>query len=326
VYGRAVRRLALLLGLLVLGGCRPRDEGLTLVEAPSVAPADIDARPLGLLPRGALVLGRLEGRALFGSPLASATGTLVRRVLPLGRESNFDAARDVERVHGAFYAMQGADFCAVLQGSFDVASIERAAEARATTSTGAPLVRTRYAGRTLYTAGNLGFVVLTPRTLLSGDETGLRRALDRLRSGKLEVELPGWMTATLAEPKAAFAVVGDLERNGVTRAAADHARFVDGLSTLRILGNFEPPGVHVVGALGYRGPDEATKARLSLEEFQQMSALASIFTAFAGVIPPRLDVTMNGRELAFASAVDTGFLQVVLATASAAIRPSNAGW
>jgi len=321
-----VRCLALLLVALVLAACRPRDEGLTLVEYPVVAPADIDAQPLGLLPRGALVLGRLEGPALAGSPLAAATATLVSRVLPLGRESNFDAVRDVKRVHGAFYAMQGADFCAVLQGTFDVASIERAAEVRAATAAGAPLVRTRYAGRTLYTAGNLGFVVLTAHTLLSGDETGLRRALDRLRSGKLEVELPGWMTATLAEPKAAFAVVGDLERHGVTRAAADHLRFVDGLATLRILGNFQPSGVHVVGALGYRDPAEAMKARVSLEEFQQLSALAAIFTAFAGVIPPRLDLTMNGRELAFASVVDTGFLQVVLATVAAAIRPSPAGW
>lgn len=310
----------------MLFGCRPTERGLLLVGGSHVTAAEIDARPLGLLPRNAILTGRLEARALFGTSLGPATGTLVSRVLPVGRESNFDAARDVERVYGAFYAMQGADFCAVLQGNFDVASIERAAAARSATPSGSPLVRTRYAGRTLYTAGNLGFVVLSAHSILSGDETGMRRALDRLRLGKLDVELPGWMLGPLAEREAAFVVVGDLERQGVARAAADHLRFLDGLRTVRILGNFKAPGMHAVGALGYHDPDEARRAAGALDSLQQVSGLAALLTAFAGVIPPHLELRTNEREVAFATAVDLGFLQVALATLTSAIRPGPASW
>ena len=52
--------------------------------------------------------------------------------------------------------MQGADFCAVLQGRFDVPAIERAASARAATPSGVALVKTRYGDNDLYTVANVG--------------------------------------------------------------------------------------------------------------------------------------------------------------------------
>jgi len=321
-----VRRLLVLLVLLLVAGCARQDETLVLVARPTLTSAQIDAEPLGLLPAGAIATGRLDARALFATSLGPSTTALIARVLPLGRESNFEPSRDVERVYGAFYAMQGADFCAVLQGNFDVVTIERAAEQRAATPSGAPLHRTRYAGRSIYTVSNLGFVVLTPRTILSGDETGLRRALDRLRLGTLDHALAPWMKEVLAEPKASFAVVGELDRQGVAQAVADHLAFFDGAKTLRAFGNFQPPGINIVGSLGYRDHEAAVRGAAALDKLQQVSALASLFTAFAGAATPHLELRTNESEVAFASAVDSTFVQLALSTLASVIRPASTGW
>ncbi len=321
-----MRRLLLLLALLTLPGCPRKDDTLVLVAGPTVTAAQIDADPVGLLPSGALVTGRIDARALYATSLGAPTTALVARILPLGPESNFDPSRDVERVYGAFYATQGADFCAVVQGNFDAATIERAAEQRARTPSGTPLVRTRYAGRSIYTVANLGFVVLTPHTILSGDETGMRRALDRLRTGHLEHALAPWMVEVLADRKAAFAIVGALEGQGVVHAAADHLAFLDGAKTVRLLGNFQPPGMNVVGSLGYRDPDAATRGASALEQLQQVSALATLFAAFAGATIPHVDLRTNDQEVAFASAVDSGFVQLALTTLTNLIRPASTGW
>lgn len=324
-----MRRLAIVLSLLsvlTLVGCKRPVEPIALVGAATVSAERIDSDPLGLLPAGALVTGRLDARALYATSLGASTAGLVARFLPLGPESNFDPRRDVHRAYGAFYAMQGADFCAVLQGTFDAATIERAAEHRAMTPSGTPLVRTRYAGRSIYTVGGLGFVVLTPHTIVSGDETGMRRALDRLRTGRLEHDLQPWMTEVLAQPNATFAIVGDVAGQGVVEGAADQLSFLRGLTTVRAFGNFQPPGMNVVGSLGYRDAEAAAKGATSLGELQQVSAVTSLFTALAGAAVPNFEIRHHEREVAFASAVELGFLQLALNTATSLIRPAGSGW
>lgn len=322
-----MRRLGPLLALVAtLGACHHPGPSLLLVGGRPVPAERVDADPLGILPSGALFTARLDARALFATPLARETTTLVAQVLPLGAESNFEPARDVQRVFGAFYAMQGADFCAVLQGSFDIASIERAASQRAATPSGTPLVRTRYAGHSIYTVANLGFVVLTPHTILSGDETGMRRALDRLRSGKLDHEQSPWMTAVLSEPRAAFAMVGDFERQKLTQAAAEQLPFVDGAVAMRILGNFEPPGLNVVGTFGYRDTDAAKRGAGSLAQLRELAAFASFFGSFVGVTAPRLDVQTHERDVSFASSADTSTVQFVLGSLAQVVRPATATW
>ncbi|HSN98612.1 MAG TPA: hypothetical protein VLS89_09940, partial [Candidatus Nanopelagicales bacterium] len=171
--------LALTAGLVAAGvsGCGGAAESLILVGGEPVDAATIDRDPLALLPSGIVMLSYLDAAALFQSSLGGEVDTLIHQLLPIGSESGFVPSRDVTRVHGGLYAMQGADFCAVLQGNFDPEAIRRSADSRALTVLGAPLVKTRYAGNDLYTAGNIGFVVLTRRTVLTGNETGMRRAL-----------------------------------------------------------------------------------------------------------------------------------------------------
>lgn len=320
-------RLPLLLVVLaLLTGCPRIDETPVWMGGQTVSAAEIDADPVSLLPGGAIVTSRLDARALFASSLGPTTASLVGRLLPLGRESNFEASRDVRTVHGAFYAMQGADFCAVLQGTFDVASIARAAEARAATPSGTPLVRTPYAGYAIYTVANIGFAVLTPSTILSGDETGMRRALDRLRYGSRKRDLAPWMDGVLADSRAAFALVGDFERDGIAQAAAEAVPFVEGSTRLRALGNFQAPGINLVGTIGYRDADAATRGAANLAQVQQLTSFASMFTALAGAGAPRIDVRTHDKDVSFASSVDTAMMQILMNLAVGAIRPGASSW
>jgi len=320
------RFICLFVLLFAFVGCVRQDESLVLVGGSSVPAARIDSDPIGLLPSGAIMVGRLDGPALFATSLGNATAEVIAGVLPLGRESNFDAARDVQRAYGAFYAMQGADFCAVLQGNFDVASIARAAELRAATPSGRPLIKTRYAGYAIYTVANLGFAILTPRTILSGDETGMRRALDRLRYGKLDHALAPWMEQVLADPKPAFAAVGDLEKQGVVKAAAEQLPFLGAMSQVRLIGNFKAPGMNVVGTLGYIDADAANRGAASLTQLRELAMLASFFASFGGGATPTLDVRTNDRDVSFAATVDTALMQFVLGALGRALHPTATGW
>ncbi|MEO7327028.1 MAG: hypothetical protein ABI193_00515, partial [Minicystis sp.] len=170
--------------------CGGADATFGLIGGEKIDASQVDRDPLALLPSGIILLGYTDLATMFQSKWGADAGQIVANILPLGTESNFSAQRDVSRMFGGVYAMQGADFCAVVQGNFDADAIRRAADARSITISGAPLVKTRYAENDLYTAGNIGFVVVTAHTVITGNETGIRRALDRLRNGKIERAVP----------------------------------------------------------------------------------------------------------------------------------------
>ncbi len=70
----------------------------------------IDRDPLAVLPSGAVMLGYLDAAAMFTSGLGGEVNQIVTSLLPLGPESNFVPSRDIVKVYGGLYAMQGADF------------------------------------------------------------------------------------------------------------------------------------------------------------------------------------------------------------------------
>jgi len=49
--------------------------------------------------------------------------------------------------------------------------------------------------------------------MLLGNETGMRRALDRIRDGRVRREVPEWMTNLMANPQASMVFAGDLTNN-----------------------------------------------------------------------------------------------------------------
>jgi hypothetical protein len=289
------------------------NEGYGLIGGEKVDASLIDRDPLALLPRGVLVLGSLDAAAMFQSKWGPEAAQLVQTLLPLGPESNFVPSRDVVRVVSGVYAMQGADFCAVVQGTFDLPAIQRAVDARAITIDGAPLVKTRYAGTDLYTAGNLGFSLVTSHTVLSGNETGMRRALDRLRFGKLERVVPKWMLE-LAETKGAtMAIAGDLGAPDAVDVTSAKVPFLGSVHAMRVVGNFLPPGMNFAGTLSYADAAGATSAAQSLQQAQQVAKLASMFTSIGwGASIPTPEIAVKQNDVAFTVKVDDNFVHLLL--------------
>lgn len=320
---------ALWLGLIVLGvmaGCSSSPP-VVVLGGQEVSAERIDADPFALLPGEAIVIGSLDARSMFRSSAGGQMAKLVEKILPLGGESDFVPSRDVHRIHGALYAMQGADFCAVLQGNFRTDAIRAAARQRSLTPGGVPLVRTDYAGVEMYTVSNIGFVVLTKHTILTGNETGMRRALDRLRYGRFENRLPPWARVVLEEgvlrsDQAAFGVIGEFAGRPTVAALSAQLPFLKGLKVLRVLGNFRPPGVNVVGTLGYENAEEAKGGRARLAQVQQFAFVATLFATlgFGGSIPT-LETQQRGDEVAFATKIDTQTINILLSMLTQAVQP-----
>jgi hypothetical protein len=317
-----------LLGLMLaapLGWACSGDQTLVAIGGRPESPASIDADPLKVLPTGALLLSRLDAEALFRSSLGGQMSQLVAALMPIGPESGFDAARDVKRLWGGAYAMQGADFAAVLQGTFNVAGMEQAAKAKA--ASGAGVVETPYAGHTIYTLGNIGFSALTPSTVISGNETGIRRALDRLRYGEKDPGVPKWMLDLFADPRASFAVAGDVAAQGAVAAAQDRLPFVDGLLRVRALGNFDAPGMNIVGNLSYRDEQTAAQGAVTLREVKKLAYFITLLAnlGVGGASVPDLVTQQEGKHVAFATTVDTNLATMLMQMMTRMLQPGGSG-
>jgi hypothetical protein len=313
--------LALTASLLALPatlGCGGADDSFGLIGGEKIDASLIDRDPVALLPSGIILLGYADLATMFQSKWGADAGQIVTNILPLGPESNFSPQRDVTRLYGGVYAMQGADFCAVVQGNFDAEAIRRAADARSITISGAPLVKSRYADNDLYTAGNLGFVVVTAHTVITGNETGIRRALDRLRRGKLERSVPAWMIELMSTKNASMIVAGDLSSQSVVDAAAAKLPFLGKLNAVRILGNFQPPGMNFAGSLTYPDVQSAQLGAQNLQQVQQLAALVSLFSSFGFGAPlPTPQIAQQQNDVGFTLQVEDNLVKVLLQQAGA---------
>ena len=311
-----------------LAGACSGSTSLVLVGGQRVDAASIDADPIAVLPSGIVMLAYADLQAFYRTSIGGDLSTFVSSFVPIGNESNFVPARDTTKFYGGLYAMQGVDFCAITQGTFDVAAIERAADARAQAPSGAPLVKTKYAGSDIYTVQNLGFVLLTPNTMLSGNETGMRRALDRLRVASLSRSVPRWMIELTETQGANFSFAGDFGAdtvlttdttgNTVAKPASSSSAalpaietagqtfpFLKGLRALRILGNFKSPGVNLAGTGTYDTEPNAQAGGDALRNLAQVSPLMNLLLAFgvgASIAPPQ--VARTGRDVAFVEPID----------------------
>jgi hypothetical protein len=351
------RRAVLALGSGWLGtqllGCG--GGALVPIAGERVAPEVIDRDPIALLPRDIIAFGSLDLAALFTSPMAADILTLVQGLVPLGPEANFVPQRDTSRVVGGVYAMQGVDFCAVVQGRFDVPAIQRAADVRAATPGGLPVVKSRYFEYDFYTVGNLGFVLLISATALVGNEIGMRRALDRLRSGAaLERRVPAWMIELANTQGARFAVACDFGADSVlaaggpaapttalasastpapvpastpapssspatpvVEAAANTLPFLSGLRAVRFVGDFASPGVNLAGSLTYASVDRAEAGAASLRSLSSMSAWLQLFSGIS-LAPSKIEG--RGSDVAVVLPLDLQSARGLLGQASAFVR------
>lgn len=329
--GPRLARRSLLAGAAALAACGPSNAVLILGRR--LTPELVDRDPFALLPGGPIVLATVDAASLFRTGIGAEVDALVASVLPIGPEANFVAQRDVTRVLSGVYAMQGADFCSVLQGNFDEAAIRQAANGRAATPSGAPLVRTVYAGQEMFTVSNLGFVLVTPHTLLAGNEVGMRRALDRVRFApgprdRLERAVPEWMVRAAepvwAAPKPGaapvhFSVALDLA-DTPGGFASGSLPIATGLRRGRMLGNLASPGVNVAGTLSYQDEASARAGAADVQNVHSLTKLVSLFTSWGLSSAPPAQAEVRGSEVGFAMAIDDATARTLVRVLGAAAR------
>lgn len=323
---RVLGLLALCSGL-TLGACAKKDDVVVQTGAgKELSSTAIDADALALLPPNAVGVLTVDAKALFASSFGARILSITEARSPLPRAAEFEPRRDLDRVHLGVYSMQGADIAGVALGRFKPDKLAKAAEENARTPTGAPVTKSEYAGRALYTSRGIGFTVLTERTLLFGNETGIRRALDRIHEGRARRQLPKWMAEMLENKSAPLAGGADLTSQPLPAAAREQLAFVDGLKTLSLLGNFEEPGLNLAGTLTYADADAAGRGADNLKQLHGRLSGYAPFMALLGFPQPvrTLEARAEKEQVKFVAGVDGAAVAVLLEKAESYLAAMGA--
>jgi hypothetical protein len=310
------------LAFACLVACTHQGDSLVLSgDGSRLSAAEIDKDPLALLPGGAVGVVYADLQAAFSSQIGPAAINLASSAVPLSSDSNFEARRDLNKVFVGMYSLQGVDAAAVFQGNFDPEAIRASVDRKAPTILGAPLTKLSYAGNDLYVAGGVGFVVVTKHTLIAGNETGIRRCLDRIRDKRVRRDIAEWMVQLVESPKAAIVGAADLSSQAEIAGIAQQMPFLNGLKLARVLGNYEPPGVNLAGALTYPDAASAQAGAQSVQRIAQMASFASLL-ALIGIRPPIQDmqVRTEQNDVQFIAKLDAQGASGMLDALSAAMR------
>jgi hypothetical protein len=266
----------------------------------------IDADPVPLLPGGAVGVLSLDAQALFNSSFGEKTRAVVEKRMPLPPSAGFEPKRDLTHIWLGFYSMQGADMAGVARGTFDRQKIEAAADGVQQTPFGVPVVKSSYAGRTLCTAGTIGFSVISAKTALIGNDTGMRRALDRINEGRAKKQLPPYMDKLMASSQAPIIAGADFTSSPLPDAARQELKFLAGARTLALIGNYEPPGLNLAGTLTYESPEAAQTGAQNLVSLRVMVERVAPFLALMGIGQPirKLEAEPKESEVSFVLAAD----------------------
>lgn len=313
--------LALSVASTMTPGCSPKESIVAVGDGKKLSAEEIDADPLALLPGGVVFAWQADAKALLNSSMGPSTLRTAQIVVPLTPEMNFEPQRDLRKILGAGYSVQSADFAMVAQGDFDPDAIKKVADRGGTSALGRPFKKTSYGGNDLYLTGDIGFVVLTKHSLLLGNPAGLRRALDRLRDGRVKREIPDWVTDLFKTDGAEIVVAGDISGQSVSAAVAQQAPFVQKLNKLRILGNFKDPGVNLVGALSY---DDAQSAASGNDQIRTVGAQAGAlnYLFLFGISNPlrNLQTNLQGNDVQIVAQIDGPVLGNLMERAATQLR------
>ncbi len=303
-----IARLAALVCLSLFAICCAKKDDVIVETAAGkeLSPTDIDRDPLALLPGGAVGIAVLDAQQLFTSQFGPKLVAIAKAMAPVPASANYDPQRDLQKLVVATYSMQGADAVGVATGTFNKAAIEQSADGVQQTPLGAPLVRSTYANRTLYTSRNMGFVVLTERSVLFGTETAMRRALDRIKEGRVQKSVAPWMGELLDRPNAPIALGFDLRAQPVTDAIRQNLTFVEGLETGRMVGNFQPPGLNLAGTFTYETDTAAQTGAQNLQNVSQTLQSWGWLMQLIGIAQPikRLEARAEAKDAKFVAELD----------------------
>jgi hypothetical protein len=279
------------------------------------------------LPPNAVGVCTIDAPALFGSSFGARLKAITDARSPLPAAAEFDPARDLTRVYLGIYSMQGVDIAGIAVGRFKPEKIAAAADVNLRTPTGAPVAKSEYAGRTLYTSKGIGFTVLTERTVLFGNETGIRRALDRIQEGRAKRQLPKWMANMLDKPSAPLVGGADFTSQPLPAAAREQVAFVDGLKTASIVGNFADPGLNLAGTLNYAEADAAQRGADNLKQLHGRLSTFGPVMALLGIPQPvrSLEARAEDKDVKFTAGVDGAAIVVLLEKAESYLAPMAQG-
>lgn len=321
--------LALLFGLpLGLAACAADKN--TIVEASlgtEASDAAIDRDPWALLPAGPVGWAYIDAQRLFASRFGPTALNLVLRRLPALEAAGFDAKRDLSSLSVGVYSIQGADFIGVAKGNFNREQIEAHVAQNPVTPVGIPLTKTSYGERTLFMAESMGFCLLTNQTVLFGNQMGMRRAIDRVRRGRLERSLPDWLEAQLKNTQAPVVTGLNLKENPLSAATRGELPFVNGMATLGVLANFEDPGMNLAGTAQYDDESAARFGAQNLEAFDDYLQTMGWVMALFGVAQPLRSLTAEaqGNEARFVAQIDGAAVDRLLVQADALLPGAPGG-
>ncbi len=292
---RFVGALGVLIAITL--GCGGSKDVKSPTEVKGVSSTDaIDADPVVLLPSAPVLVGTFDVRGMVDQKGSGAQlATLLEQTFPIGAEASFSVSRDVDRVTFASYQTQGLDVVAVLSGRFDADKLAQAAKAHTPTKGGGLIVESTYTDRTLYTVDNIGFTVMSPKTVLCGTENAMRRALERVKDGRLKRAFFPWVMETLDTKGAAFAIVADLANQPVQPVSLGFVAitFVQGLKAARVLGDFQPPGLHVAGTATY---DTEDNANAGAQNMTKLGGMANAFAKMSANVPQLRDLKIEPKK------------------------------
>lgn len=303
-----LRVFLLVLCVLFIAACGGKKDGDA--KSADKEPSLDDA--LALLPGNAIAVGTVDARAFFGSKTFGAELTkVVEKYVPVGKEANFDAARDVDRVTWASYSYQGVDAAAVVIGRFDEAKIKQVAASNTPTKTGAPLVISQYAGRDVYTVSNVGFSILSKERVVVGTESGIRRVLERIKDKRVKRDILPWMIATVETQGASAAVAADFASNPapqevlrqIPSPALQKARAV------RVLMSFKETGIEAAASGTY--PDDAS-AQAAKGDVDNAAGWAK-YAALIGIQIKNVNIAVEKTDVQVKLEIDDQSLKALLA-------------
>lgn len=279
------------------------------------SPEELDREPLALLPSGVVGIASLDATQLMASKFGGRLLALLNQRLPVPPSAGFDAGRDLKQLYLGLYSMQGADLSGVALGKFNKLKIESAVSGVEQTPSGVPIAKRQYAGRTLFTAAGFGFCLLSDQTALFGNDTGIRRALDRIREGRVRRQTLPWMDKLLDNEKTAPIVAGaDLRAQALPEAASRNLAFLNGLETMAFVGNFADPGINLAGTLVYEGDAGAQKGADNVQDLAHKLGTYGTLLALVGVPQPvrQLQAEAKGKQAAFVVALDADAVATLL--------------
>jgi hypothetical protein len=115
---------------------------------------------------------------------------------------------------------------------------------------------------------------------------GMRRAIDRIRKGKLDRRLPAWLERQLAGTQAPVVMGVNLKDNPLSAATRRDLPFLNGMETLGVIANFEDPGVNLAGTATYPDASAAQQGAQSLKQLNDYLQSMGWLMALLGIAQP----------------------------------------